>query len=159
MKIGDEKPKIFSKLMAYSILYRLILINYIDIVSSGGYAYHLWLVAMYFAPFVIFSLVDLKDWKLTVSLGLISSLMNDIFYGLIVYLVGKSIDLFWYYKLWLIPHNELLFDLNFGVFCIPVFSWMMALSIYSRIVLVYMLIKKWKMEKSAIGLQKLKRSR
>jgi len=144
MKIGDEKTKIFSKLMAYSILYGIVLINYIDIVSSGGYAYHLWLVAMYFAPFVIFLLVDPKDWNLTVSLGLISSLMNDVFYGLIVYLAGKSIDLFWYYNLWLIPHNELLFDLNFGVFRVPVFSWMMALSIYSRIILVYMLIKKWK---------------
>ena len=136
--------------MAYSILYGLVLINYIDIVSSGGYAYHLWLVAMYFAPFVIFSLIDPKDWKLTAGLGLIASLMNDVFYGLVLYLVGKSIDLFWYYKLWLIPHNETLFYLNLGVFHIPVFSWMMALSIYSRIILVYLLIKKWKMEPSVI---------
>jgi hypothetical protein len=150
MKIEDKKTRTFSKLMAYSILYGLVLINYIDIVSSGGYAYHLWLVVMYFAPFVIFSVVDPKNWKLTISLGLISSLMNDIFYGLIAYLVGKSIDLFWYYKLWLIPRDELLFDLNFGVLRMPVFSWMMALSIYSRIILVYMLTKNWKMKKAHI---------
>lgn len=142
MKIGDQRAKINSKLAAYSILYGLVLINYIDIMSSGGYAYHLWLIAMCFAPFVILSLVDPKDWRLTVSLGFISSLMNDMFYGPAVYLAGKSIDLIWYYKLWLIPHSETLFDLDFGILRIPVFSWMMALSIYTRIILVYMLRKK-----------------
>jgi hypothetical protein len=142
MKVRDGRTSIDSKLFVYSILYGLVLINYIDVFSSGGYAYHLWLVAMCFAPFVIFSLIDSRDWKLTVSLGLVSSLMNDVFYGPALYLAGRSIDLFWYYRLWLIPHSETLFNFNFGVFCMPVFSWMMALSIYSRIILVYILLKK-----------------
>ena len=142
MEIVDQRTKINSKLVAYSILYGLILINYIDVMYSGGYAYHLWLIAMCFAPFAIFSLIDPRDWKLTASLGLVSSLMNDVFYGPIAYLAGKPIDLSWYYKLWLIPRGELLFNLDFGVFRIPVFSWMMASSIYARIVLIYLLLKK-----------------
>jgi len=139
MDIVDQRTKTNSKLIAYSILYGLVLINYIDIMSTGGFAYHLWLVAMCFAPFVIFSLIDPRNWKLTARLGFISSLMNDVFYGPVAYLAGKSINLFWYYKLWLIPQNELLFDLDYGVFRIPVFSWMMASSIYARIILIYVL--------------------
>jgi hypothetical protein len=74
--------------------------------TPGGYAYHLWLIAMCFAPFVIFSLVDRRDWRLTISLGFISSLMNDMFYGPAAYIAGKSIDQFWYYELWLIPQAQ-----------------------------------------------------
>jgi hypothetical protein len=58
-----------SFLVVFAVLYGVVFINYIDIASSGlNYAYHLWLVLMYFLPFVGFSMLNLKNWKLTLSL-------------------------------------------------------------------------------------------
>lgn len=133
-------------LIVFSVLYGLIFINYIDIVLPGGATsgYHLWLVLMYFLPFAGFSLLNLKNWKLTVGLGLIASLMNDVFYGLTKYLIGIPYDLTRYYSLWLIPQNTILFNLNLGFTVLPVYSWMMALSIYARIIPVVLLLWSWK---------------
>jgi len=133
-------------LVVFAVLYGLVFINYIDLASSGlNYGYHLWLALMYFFPFIGFSMLNLRNWKLTVGLGFIASLMNDVFYGLIRNLVGmSSTDLVHYYELWLIPSNTPLFQLNLGITVIRVFSWMMALSIYGRIILIYVLLRTWK---------------
>ena len=134
-------------LIVFAVLYGLVFINYIDDIASSGvnYGYHLWLVLMYFLPFVGFSMLNLKNWKLTVGLGLIASLMNDVFYGSMKVLVGIPCDLNRYYNLWLIPQNTLLFKLNLGYTVLPVFSWMMALSIYIRIGFVVGLLWNWKL--------------
>jgi hypothetical protein len=68
------------------VIYGLLFINYIGISSLGTISgYHMWLMLMYFLPFVGFSLLNIKNWGLTVSLGLTASLMNDVFYGGIKY--------------------------------------------------------------------------
>ncbi len=132
-------------LVAFAVLYGLIFINYIDIASSGlNYGYHLWLVMMYFLPFVGFSMVNLKNWQLTIGLGLVTSLMNDTFYWLAKYAIGIPTDLSHYYQLWLIPSNTNLFNLNLGFTTIAVTSWMMSLSIYLRIAVVAGLLWNWK---------------
>ena len=132
-------------LVIFSALYGLIFINYIDIASSGlNYGYHLWLVLMYFLPFVGFSMLNLKNWQLTLGLGLLTSLMNDTFYWLAKYAVGIPTDLGHYYQLWLIPSNAVLFNLNLGFTTVTVTSWMMALSIYLRIAVVVGLLWHWK---------------
>jgi hypothetical protein len=138
----EEKLGFF---IIFAVLYGLIFINYIDIASSGlNYGYHLWLILMYFLPFIGFSIFNLKNLKLTIGLGLITSLMNDLFYNVIRYLIGIHINLSSYYYLWLVPQNVALFHLNLGFAIIPVTSWMMAFSIYIRIALVYVLLKDWK---------------
>ncbi len=133
-------------IIIFSVFYGLVFINYIDIITAGGaiYGYHLWLVLMYFLPFAGFSMLDLKNWKLTVGLGLLASLMNDVFYGLTKYLIGIPYDLTHYYSNWLIPQNTLLFNLNLGFTVLPVYSWMMALSIYARIIPIVLLLYSWK---------------
>jgi len=133
-------------LIIFSVFYGLVFINYIDIITAGGaiYGYHLWLVLMYFLPFAVFSMLDLKNWKLTISLGLLASLMNDVFYGLTKYMIGIPYDLTRYYSNWLIPQNTLLFNLNLGFAVLPVYSWMMALSIYARIIPIVLLLYSWK---------------
>ena len=133
-------------LIAFAVLYGLVFINYIDIASSGlNYGYHVWLVLMYFLPFASLSMLSLKNWTLTTGLGLLVSLMNDVFYGSVKYLTtGLTYDLNRYYSLWLIPQNERLFTLNLGFTYLPVYSWMMALSIYLRIVCVIGLFWYWK---------------
>lgn len=132
-------------LIAFAVLYGLVFINYIDIASSGvNYGYHLWLVLMYFLPFVGFSMLNIKNWQLTLGLGLIASLMNDVFYNLTRYLIGIHINLYNYYSLWLVPQNATLFHLNLGFANISVSSWMMSLSIYLRIAFTAGLLWNWK---------------
>jgi hypothetical protein len=139
-------------LIAFAVLYGLIFINYIDIASSGlNYGYHVWLALMYFLPFAGFSMLNFKNWKLTVGLGFTASLMNDVFYGSMRYLVGMPYDLGRYYSLWLIPQNTVLFKLNLGFTVLPVYSWMMAISIYMRVILVYFLLKSWKSQAKIIA--------
>jgi hypothetical protein len=116
----------------------------------------MWLVVMYFLPFVGFSIISLKNWSLTVGAGLTASLMNDVFYGFSKYLIGIPYDLTRYYSLWLIPQNTLLFNLNLGFTVLPVYSWLMALSIYSRIIITVVLFWSWKnkAKKKTVKLEK-----
>src|SRR5665648_179622 len=106
----------FKLYIIFSILYGLIFVNYIDIIVNGGAneGYHLWLVIMYFFPFIALTIFFPKNWQLTLGLGLIASLMNDVFYGVIRNFMGVPMDLEWYYSRWLIPGNAHLFNLNLG---------------------------------------------
>jgi hypothetical protein len=135
--------KKFKLYIVFSVVYGLVFINWIDIVYSG-YGYHIWLTVMYFVPFAALSIFFPRNWQLTIGLGLIASLMNDVFYELAKYAIGIPTDLNRYYSLWLIPGNEALFKLNLGFTLIQVYSWMMALSIYGRILIVYFLMRAWK---------------
>ena len=134
-------------LVVFAVVYGLVFINYIDIITPGGDkgGYHLWLVLMYFVPFAILSVADIKNWKLTLGLGFLASLMNDVFYGAMRNVMGQPYDLERYYNLWLIPQTTKLFDLNLGFSVIEVQSWMMASSIYIRIATVFMLLEGWKL--------------
>jgi hypothetical protein len=131
--------------VVFAVFYGLIFINYIDIaVVQSVSGYHLWLVLMYFLPFLSLSMFNLKNWKLTLGLGLVASLMNDVFCGAIKTLFVTPVDLNRYYSLWLIPQNTVLFNLNLGFITIPVMSWMMAVSIYARIPAAILLLRSWK---------------
>jgi hypothetical protein len=140
----------FVLYIIFSVLYGFIFVNYIDEVTIGSVysGYHVWLFFLYFFPFMILTLVFPKNWGLTVGLGLIASLMNDVFYGFMRYLMGLPVDLTRYYTLWLIPSSGKLFSLNLGFTDLPVYSWMMALSIYGRIVIVFFLLMAWKSQAS-----------
>ena len=140
--------KKFYIYVTISILYGLIFVNYIDNITPGGIysGYHLWLTIMYFFPFIILTISFPRNWQLTIGLGLLASLMNDVFYGAVRSLMGIPIDLNWYYNLWLIPSGTLLFNLNLGIAIIPVYSWLMSLTIYLRIVLVILLLWRWRQQ-------------
>jgi hypothetical protein len=129
-------------LLAFAVIYGLIFINYIDVITSGSGigGYHLWLTLMYFVPFAILSVIDIKNFKLTIGLGLTASLMNDVFYGVVRNLMSAPYDLARYYSLWLIPQSTKLFSLNLGFTVIEVQSWMMAFSIYLRIIVASLLL-------------------
>jgi hypothetical protein len=136
------KTKKVPFLIIFAIIYGFFFINYIDIITNGSAnsGYHLWLVLMYFVPFAILSVMDIKNWKLTLGLGLLASVMNDVFYGLMRNVMGVPYDLATYYNLWLIPQTTKLFTLNLGFMSIPVQSWMMAASIYIRFGVVFVLL-------------------
>ena len=132
-------------LITFAILYGLIFINYIDVITNGSTrdGYHLWLVLMYFLPFAILSVINIKNWKITIGLGLLVSLMNDLFYGLVSNILGNPYNLGTYFDNWLIPSNTFLFNLNLGFAVIPVQSWTMATSIYARLTAVFLLLGGW----------------
>jgi hypothetical protein len=143
---GAIKTKKTLFLVAFAVVYGLVFINYIDIITNGGSnsGYHLWLVLMYFVPFAILSVLDIKNWKLTLGLGLLASVMNDVFYGAMRTVMGFPLDLANYYNLWLIPQNKILFTMNLGFTTIPVESWMMATSIYLRFGAIFALLEGYK---------------
>ena len=150
----QEFNKKFYFYVIFAFLYGFIFLNYIDLITPGGITggYHLWLSIMYFFPFAVLVITFPKNWALVVGLGLLSSLMNDVFYGLVGYFMGAQINLGQYYNLWLIPSDAILFQLNLGFATIPVYSWMMALSIYARIVIVIFLLRRWKSQEKIICL-------
>jgi len=136
----------FKLYLLFSVLYGLVFVNFIDNIITGSsfYGYHLWLAIMYFFPFIILTLTYPKNWQLTLGLGLLASLMNDVFYGVIRNLMGFPLDLNWYFNQWLIPGNGTLFNLNLGFTVITIYSWMMAISIYARIIIITLLLAAWR---------------
>jgi CheY-like chemotaxis protein len=142
-KSTKDFDKKFILYLVLAVVYGFVFINYIDVLSGGYEGYHLWLIIMYFFPFAAQSILFPRNLQLTVGLGLVVSLMNDVFYGLVRNLMGFPLDLTWYYHNWLIPGGTTLFKLNLGFAALPVFSWMMALSIYIRIIAVFILLRIW----------------
>jgi hypothetical protein len=141
-------------LVAYSAGYGLVLINWIDLYAGESIPYyHLWLILMYFAPFVTVVVFEgIKDWDYVLALGLFTSLMNDLFYGWIgVYFTGKQlevngqpVDLLTHYvgQLGLLGWTPL-FTFHAGGASFEVYSWLMGLAIFARIGLVYYLVRRW----------------
>src|SRR5579863_1795691 len=127
----DTRQITLMKLVLFSALYGLVLINWIDLYATTAPAYHIWLVATYMAPFgVLIVFQGLKEWQLALSLGLLVSLMNDVGY----YFVG---DLLFGFQKALLPWisgqlgfqgSTILFYFQGGIFNIPVTSTLMGLS-------------------------------
>jgi uncharacterized membrane protein HdeD (DUF308 family) len=134
------------KLVLFSLLYGLVLINWIDLFAVGAPAYHIWLVLTYMAPFgVLIVFQGFKDWQLAVSLGLLVSLTNDLGYFFVGDLLfGKGVALVpWILGQLGFEGNQLLFYFQGGAFNIPVTSWLMGASIYARIVVVAAVLYHW----------------
>ncbi len=138
-----------TEIVLFALFYGFILINFIDSsfnnnnLTYGPY-YHFWLIAMYFAPFVLIGILLPDHWEIFVALGLLASIMNDGLWGFWHILVGDfSSSQFWSWLYqWYVPTSDVLFDLSLGV-KVPVYGWMMALSIYGRAVVVGLLLRKW----------------
>lgn len=137
-----------GKLILYSVIYGLLMINYIDLVTPGSNipGYHLWLIIQYFAPFIpILCLFGFENWELVLSLGLLGSLMNDLFYAPIgILCFNKNYNLVdWY--LWQLGFYmfDVKWQANIGFTLIPVSSLLMGVLIYARIITTAALCYKW----------------
>jgi len=143
---GSSRLELIGKLIIYSMLYGLIMINWVDLFPQQLPAYHLWLVIMYFAPFgIVVLLRGVEDWELLISLGLLASLMNDLFYYPVGNLLfGFNIDLLEWYK-WQL--GLYLFDTKWtfkgGLIQFKVSSILMGVSIYLRSIFIVLLCWKW----------------
>ncbi|MEM4846465.1 MAG: hypothetical protein QW794_01740 [Thermosphaera sp.] len=150
---GESKRELLTKLLLYSSIYGLIHVNYIDLVTPGSSipGYHLWLICLYFAPFIPVCLVlGFKEWELLVSMGLVASLMNDLFYHPVGnILLGRSYDLADAYAFQLgLRGLEVRWTANFGFALVPVSSLLMAATIYLRVLATALLLRKWWRETS-----------
>lgn len=137
---------LLAKLTAFATFYGFVVINWLDLHARGIPAYHLLLAILYFTPFAtVLVLRGLEDWELTVSMGLYTSLMNDLFYypaGRILF--GIRVDLAEWYRFQLgLDGGEVRWVADFGAIHLPVSSILMGASIYARIAAVALLAYKW----------------
>lgn len=142
----DYRQIMLLKLILFSALYGLLLVNWIDLFATSAPAYHIWLILTYMAPFgVLIVFQGTKDWQLAVSLGLLVSLMNDVGY----FFIG---DLLFGFHRALLPWVEgqlgfqgtaVLFTFQGGAFNFPVTSILMGVSIYARVAVVTLVLYHW----------------
>jgi len=146
---SESKLGFLAKLLLYSFIYGTVFINWIDLVfGPAKYGYHLWLTAMYFLPFFIVLIFrGLEDWELTLGFGLFTSLMNDLWYYIIGrYLFGIPVNLPEWYRCQLLPVCDKGVVFDFLFFKLKPYPYLMPLSIYTRIVVVCLLLYKWWVE-------------
>jgi uncharacterized membrane protein HdeD (DUF308 family) len=135
----DPRQIVLLELVLFSLLYGLVLINWIDLFGKSVPGYGIWLILTYFAPFWMMLIYEgFSEWPLALSLGLLVSLANDLGY----FFVGNL--LFGFHQNlapWIEGQLGLLgtqlvtiFDAGFAT--IPVDSWLMGLTIYARAALV-----------------------
>jgi hypothetical protein len=145
----ESKLGFLAKLLLYSFIYGTVFINWIDLIfGPAKYGYHLWLTAMYFLPFfIVLVFRGIEDWELTLGFGLFTSLMNDTLYYIVgKYLFGFRIDLLEWYRCQLFPVCDKGVVFDFLFFKLKPYPYLMPLSIYARMVVVYLLLYKWWVE-------------
>lgn len=141
--------EVLAKLLLYSAVYGFFMINYVDLLGLASdplHAYHLWLIGMYFAPFVLILLIyGKKDWQVFLALGLLASLMNDGLFPLADQVMfgvhsccGTLLD---FYKFNLgFDGLKTAWSFQGGLIQFPVSSVLMGVSIYARVATVAVLI-------------------
>jgi len=130
------------RMIAFSVLYGLLLLNYIDLIGiHRNGLYHLWLTSMYFAPYIPLVITGgIRQLWNAISYGLITSLMNDLFYpiGKAVF-YGESLAS-WYSYTFGFSGLESLWRFKAGLVTFDVPSILMGTSIYIRALIVYLIV-------------------
>lgn len=161
---GSSKKELLIKLLLYSAIYGFFHVNYIDLLAASldFPAYHLWIICLYFAPFIpLLFVYDFKNWEIVLSVGFLASLMNDLgYYPAGMLLFGRTYDLLAFYKFQLgFEGLKVGWYANFGFVKIPVSSLLMAFTIYVRVLFTFVLVvywwrknvfRKWKMSERII---------
>lgn len=134
------------KLASFAVLYGLLPINWIDLFNPAAPGYHVWLIMMYMAPFAIVVLMDgLSLLPLALSLGLLASLMNDLFYypvGDVFFGMKVNVLAWWQGQLGFDGLHSI-FTFQGGMFSFDVTSMIMGASVYLRIFIVVFLMYRW----------------
>ena len=142
----DPRQIVLLEVILFSLLYGLVLINWIDLFGKSVPGYGIWLVLTYFAPFWMMLIYEgFSEWPLAISLGLLVSLANDLGYYFIGNLLfGFHQDLApWIAGQLGLHGSQLVTIFDAGIVDIPVPSWLMGLSIYIRAGLVIAGLSFW----------------
>lgn len=135
-------------LFLFSIIYGLLVINYVDLLVNPSImkGYHLWLQSMYLIPYIPLVIAGgVKLILLCVTLAIITSLMNDLFYAPVgILLLNRKYDLVdWYLFQLGFKGSEVRWFMDYGVIEVPVSSLELGISIYLRIIITFLLIAKY----------------
>lgn len=131
-------------MVIFSLLYGIFYVNFIDIITPGSSipGYHLWLMILYFIPFLSLLIIyGLRMWKIIVFLAFIVSLMNDLlFYPVKLLFFQKSPNLYEWYLFQLgFKGTTTAWTFNAAFLTIPVTSILMGLTIYLRVAIIMLL--------------------
>lgn len=142
----DPRQIVLLKVVLFSLLYGLVLINWIDLFGKSVPGYGVWLIITYFAPFSMMLLYEgFSEWPLALTLGLLVSLANDVGY----FFVGNLLFGFhvalgpWIAGQLGLQGDTIVTTFEGGSFVIPVSSFLMGLSIYARAVAVGLGLYYW----------------
>ena len=147
----NRRQMTLLKLVVFAAFYGIAFVNWVDLFNGGAYiyvvpGYHVWVVIAYLIPFgVLLVIQGRKDWELALSLGLIASLGNDLCYFIVgdAYF-GFQVNLLdWYAHQFGLYGNTTLFVFNGGFFSFDVPSWLMGASIFGRIAVVLLSLRRW----------------
>jgi len=147
----NQRQLTLLKLVVFAAFYGIIFVNWIDLFNGGKYifvvpGYHIWVIIAYMIPFgVLLVIQGRKDWELALSLGLLASLGNDLFYFVVGdAFFGFQVNLLdWYAHQFGFYGSTTLFVFNAGFFSFNVPSWLMGLAIYARIAVVFVSLRHW----------------
>ncbi|HYA56430.1 MAG TPA: hypothetical protein VED22_06485 [Nitrososphaerales archaeon] len=147
----NQKQLTLLKLVVFAAFYGIIFVNWIDLFNGGvGIflvpGYHIWVIIAYMIPFgVLLVIQGRKDWELALSLGLLASLGNDLGYFVVGdAFFGFQVNLLdWYAHQFGFYGNTTLFIFNGGLFSFAVPSWLMGASIYARVAVVMVSLRRW----------------
>lgn len=134
-------------LLIYFIFYGVFIINVIDlnILSSGWF--HIFLILLCFYPSIGILLISkLRNWNLALALGLLVSLMNDLFFAPIGNLLSASnynlLD--WYMRQLGFQGLKQFWTFQGGIITFKVTSIAIGLSVYARLIVVIYLLVRYK---------------
>jgi len=137
-----------SNFEVFTFIYGIIFINLYDCLFPRFLGYHFFLLIVYVAPYIPLMAMRRIDIFNLIWLGVLISLCNDIFFFFIAKAVGKKeCSIVWYYSNWLIPQGTYLGRWDFLFFKLDVYSWIMALSIYARVVFL-IIARSWRPKKT-----------
>jgi uncharacterized membrane protein HdeD (DUF308 family) len=147
----NPKQLTLLRLVVFAAFYGIIFVNWIDLFNGGKYifvvpGYHIWVIIAYMIPFgVLLVIQGRKDWELALSLGLLASLGNDLCYFVVGdAFFGFQVNLLdWYAHQLGLYGSTTLFIFNGGFFSFSVPSWLMGASIYARIAVVLLSLRRW----------------
>ncbi len=143
-----------TKFEILTFVYGIFIVNLYDALTPMFVGASLLIIIIYVAPYLPMFFRGKLDLRNLIWLGILISLFNDIFFFFIASLVGTRKltgtwfnSAIWYYSNWLLPQQTFLGVWDFLFFKLRVYSWMMALSIYARIIFL-ILTKSWRPSKN-----------
>ncbi|MEM2615097.1 MAG: hypothetical protein QXO15_12875 [Nitrososphaerota archaeon] len=142
----NHKARVLTPLILYSIFYGAFIINIIDLGLPIQDWFHIFLTIAYFSPSIILLIIlGWRSWDLALAIGLLISLMNDLFYAPVGNLLAATnYDLArWYARQLGLLGSEPAWFFRAGIIFFRTTSLIIGISIYIRFIAACILILEW----------------
>ncbi|MDI9620018.1 MAG: hypothetical protein QFX33_04325 [Candidatus Nezhaarchaeota archaeon] len=142
----DDAKRLLMALVAFSAVYGVFVVNLVDLGLPLGSWYHVFLGAVYFCPSITIIIASgWRSWSLAAALGILISLMNDLLYGPISNMLSLHVyDLAEWFAWQLGLHgSSASWTFQGGLIKFTMTSTIMGVSIYARLVAMFLLFAIW----------------